>query len=331
MPSSVSESTRGGKPANPHIFSPLPSLILTPLGQRWRPCSPRLARTGIETSCSIARTIDHIDSICTHFGLCKQDFGLQRWRSASCEISKWTLAFVIVPISQNSNQQPTTRYHIGVGTEFDRACTMSLVKEVTERSGSSSTAPPSAPTPSQTGFPKVQHRSQRISQFKRARGAATTGPSARSYANRPPVVQSSSETPFSTRNEPDLSEREAVGKSTQDLLKDVQGENDTKIAGMSRSERDHELEELESMISPDLLAMLRSRAEKKVAVASSSKDQPPMEEAAHIEDGPNTSAQPVEQLEVGSDQTEAAKVPIAQSIPESRGTYSGNPAKSYMN
>jgi hypothetical protein len=142
---------------------------------------------------------------------------------------------------------------------------MSLVKEVTERSSASSAAPPAPPTPSQSGFPQVQHRSQRISQFKRARGAATAGPSARPYSNAPPVVQTSrSDGPaFRTGSEPDLAEREATGRSTQDLLKDCQDENDAKIAGMSRLERDHELEELESMISPDLLAMLRSRAEKK--------------------------------------------------------------------
>jgi hypothetical protein len=147
---------------------------------------------------------------------------------------------------------------------------MSLVKEVTERSGTSSGAPPAAPTPSQSGFPKVQHRSQRLSQFKRARGAAANGPSARPYSNAPPVVQSSGLNGPAAKpgNEPGLAEREATGRSTQDLLKDCRDENDAKIAAMSRSERDHELEELESMISPDLLAMLRSRAEKKAQQAA---------------------------------------------------------------
>ena len=75
------------------------------------------------------------------------------------------------------------------------------------------------------------------------------------------------------RSGPDFGEREAVGRSTQDLLKDCQDENDAKIASMSRSERDHELGELESMISPDLLAMLRSRAEKKAAMSSDLKEE----------------------------------------------------------
>ena len=177
---------------------------------------------------------------------------------------------------------------------------MSLVKEVTERSSASSAAPPAPPTPSQSGFPQVQHRSQRISQFKRARGAAAAGPSARPYSNAPPVVQTSrSDGPaFKTGSEPDLAEREATGRSTQDLLKDCQDENDAKIAGMSRSERDHELEELESMISPDLLAMLRSRAEKKAqqqtAGPSSSEKEKPSEEVVVSTGEPDAETQHVE-------------------------------------
>lgn len=181
--------------------------------------------------------------------------------------------------------------------------TMSLVKEVTERSSASSAAPPAPPTPSQSGFPQVQHRSQRISQFKRARGAAAAGPSARPYSNAPPVVQTSRSTgpAFKTGSEPDLAEREATGRSTQDLLKDCQDENDGKIAAMSRSERDHELEELESMISPDLLAMLRSRAEKKAqqqtAGPSSSGEEKPSEMVAASTGEPVAQSQQIEEAE----------------------------------
>jgi len=106
---------------------------------------------------------------------------------------------------------------------------------------------------------------------------------------------------FKTGSEPDLAEREATGRSTQDLLKDCQDENDGKIAAMSRSERDHELEELESMISPDLLAMLRSRAEKKAqqqtAGPSSSGEEKPSEMVAASTGEPVAQSQQIEEAE----------------------------------
>jgi hypothetical protein len=132
---------------------------------------------------------------------------------------------------------------------------MSLVREVTERSGSSSTAPPAAPTPSQAGFPKVQHRSQRISQFKRSRAESSKVPVGGTYPTAPPVVRSSVEA------EPD----QAPGsRDTKGVLRDCQNENEARVQNMSRSERERELEELHSIISPEILAMLRNRAEKRL-------------------------------------------------------------------
>ena len=145
----------------------------------------------------------------------------------------------------------------------------SMVKEVKERNGASAPVAPSLPS-SQTGFPSVQHRSQRISQFKRARGGGSTIYSGSVHLNEPPKVREEgapsvagrplARTPSSGVAETRPSEEVSEG--------DFQAANEVQVAQMTSSQREREIEELESTISPELLALLRARVAKKVASAS---------------------------------------------------------------
>lgn len=135
---------------------------------------------------------------------------------------------------------------------------MSTVKDVQERSGSSAVNPPAAPSLTEAGFPKAQHRSQRISHFKRARGAT---PTASGYPTAPPTDHSDAEMKGVPNNETPGRSNEA-----QALLKDCQGENEARVAQMSLEQRNEELKDLESIISPEVLAMLKKRAQKKAEI-----------------------------------------------------------------
>ena len=144
----------------------------------------------------------------------------------------------------------------------------SMVKEVKERNGASAPVAPTLPS-LQSGFPSVQHRSQRISQFKRARGGGPTGHNGSYHVSEPPKVREAGPSPV-----PSVSPAEASGtgvhKTTPndgEFEPDFQAANDAQVAQMTSSQREREIEELESTISPELLALLRARVAKKVANA----------------------------------------------------------------
>lgn len=145
----------------------------------------------------------------------------------------------------------------------------SMVKEVKERNGASAPVAPTLPS-LQSGFPSVQHRSQRISQFKRARGGGPTGHNGSYHVSEPPKLREAGLSPV-----PSLSPAEASGtgvhKTTPndgEFEPDFQAANDAQVAQMTSSQREREIEELESTISSELLALLRARVAKKVASAS---------------------------------------------------------------
>jgi hypothetical protein len=125
----------------------------------------------------------------------------------------------------------------------------SMVKEVKERNGASAPVAPSLPS-SQTG-------------------GGPTGYNGPSHVNEPPKLREAG-----SSSVPNLPLAGASGSgvlkvtpSDGDSERDFQAANDAQVAQMTSSQREREIEELESTISPELLALLRARVAKKVANA----------------------------------------------------------------
>lgn len=144
-----------------------------------------------------------------------------------------------------------------------------LVKEVQEREVSAPSLPPSLPKSGANGFPSIGHRSQRISAFKRSRqeGQSTSKASFAPNVIRngpPPVVAGGSSSLAPKAVQPALND-DAKALDVHSILQSVQAENEATIGGMSESEKQREVEELEGQMGKGLMGILRARASKKRA------------------------------------------------------------------
>ncbi|GHJ89922.1 hypothetical protein NliqN6_6324 [Naganishia liquefaciens] len=148
---------------------------------------------------------------------------------------------------------------------------MAFVRDIKERnSASTPPAPPSLSDPSTSGFPSVPHRSQRVSAFKRARteNAARQTTSSSSTAYQAPVIGVAASGLAPALVSAPISSASSSGPSRQPsdiqgMLREIQAENENKVAAMSESERQRELQDLQETFSPKIMEMLAQRAQRR--------------------------------------------------------------------